>query len=295
MAKESRKTDTAAENRSSNKIVAAVGILLALITAATVFLLTKDHIFMAAARNATIDMNYKKAETLADLCSGDEAETLGEYIDLMQEISSDYPTLRINFDRNKVESWQKTAAELKNSGVSLGDEIDAQLEGLSGKLDAICSTLAEYDALHPDIMSLFDVFNETNRLYSKDANGENTVFTISDELASILKWEETAKKLEGFLANTANGEKMYLFAFFIKEALGEAADLRESILKFAEQGYDLNAQIRVTGEVHRTFPSIRNSDGSTLNLQNKESYEAGMFSGMCTELTETLGEYSITK
>ncbi len=294
MAKESRKPDTTVENRSSSKIVAAVGILLALITAATVFLLTKDHIFMAAARNATIDMNYKKAEMLADLCAGDEADVLGDYIDLRQEISAAYPTFRTNFDRQKVESWQKTATELKSNGVSLGDEIDAQLEGLSGKLDVICATLTEYDALRPDIMSLFDVFNETNRLYSKDASGENTVFTISDELAAILKWEETAKKLDSFLVNTVNGEKMYLFAFFIKEAQGEAADLRESILKFAEQGYDLNAQIRVTGEIHRTFPSIRNSDGSTLNLQNKESYEAGMFGGMCTELTETLGEYCIT-
>lgn len=295
MAKESRKPDTTAESRSSSKIVAAVGILLALITAATVFLLAKDYIFMVAARNAVIDMNFEKAEKLADLCAGDEADILGDYIDLRQEISAAYPTLRTNFDRQKVENWQKTAAELKNSGVSLGDEIDAQLDGLSGKLDVICATLAEYDTLLPDIMSLFDIFNETNRLYTKNASGENTVFTISDELAAILKWEETAKKLDSFLANTANGEKMYLFAFFIKEAQGEAADLRESILKLAEQGYDLNAQIRVTGEIHRTFPSIRNSDGSTLNLQNKESYEAGMYSGMCTELTETLGEYCITE
>lgn len=294
MAKEIRKTDITAESRSSNKIVAAVGILIAAITLICVFLLAKDYIFIAAARNAVIDMNLEKAEILANLCTGEEADVLGDYIDLRQEISAVYPTLRTNFDRKTVESWQKTAAELKNCGVSLGDEINSQLEELSGKLDTICATIAEYDSLRPEIMSLFDVFNETNRLYAKNG-GENTVFTISDELAAILKWEETAVKLDNFLVNTVNGEKMYLFAFFIKEAQGEASDLRESILNFAEQGYDLNAPIRVTGEIHRTFPSIRNSDGSTLNLQHKENYESAMYDGMCTELTETLGEYIITQ
>lgn len=294
MAKQNKKTDITTQNRSSNKIVIAVGILLALITLLTVFFLTKNHIFIAAARNAVVDSDYEKAKKLADLCSGEEAETLGKYIDLRIEINSDYTELRTNFDRKKVESWKNTAEELLDSGVSLGKESDTALAELSDKLNLICRTLSKYDALRPDIMELFEVFNETNRLYSKDSDGQNTVFTISDELAAIMVWEETAKKLDTFLVDMANGEKMYLFTFFIKEAQGEATDLRESILRFAEQGYELNAPIRVTGEIHRTFPSIRNSDGSMVNLQQKEAYEECMYRGMCAALTETLGEYCIS-
>lgn len=292
MAKGSKKTDTAPQNRSSKKIAAAVGILLTLAALVAVFFFTKDYIFTAAARRAVIDSDLEKAETLVSFCSGNEAEKLGRYISLRQEISADYHLLRTDFDRQKVENWQKTASELK-SGVSLGAEINTQINGLSEKLDLICAALAEYDIIRPDVMNLFDIFNETNRLYTKDENGENPVFTISDELAAILAWEEKAKTLETFLTQTPNGKKMYLFTYFVKEAQGEATDLRESILNFAEQGYDLNAQIRVTGEVNRTFPSIRNSDGSTVNLQQKENYEKCMFAGMCTVLTETLGEYCI--
>lgn len=291
MAKRNTENNITAESRSSNKIVAAVGVLFALITLVTVFFLTKDYIFMAAARNAVIDSDFEAAEKLADLCSGEEAEALGKYIDLRKEISADYMELRTNFDRQKVEDWQKTAAELIDSGVSLGKESDAQLAGLSKKLSVICSTLTKYDTLRPDVLALFDIFNETNRLYTKDSNGQNPVFTISDELAAVMAWEEIAKELDGFLVETENGEKMYLFTYFVKEAQGEAADLRESVLKFAEQGYDLNAQIRVTGDITRSFPSIRNSDGSMVNLQQKESYEACMYRGMCAALVETLGEY----
>ncbi len=293
MATERKKTDNTAESRSSNKIVAAVGILIAVITLLTVFLIAKDHIFMAAARSAVTDSDFDTAENFAALCSGEDAEVLSKYIALRQEISNDYVALRTDFDRGKVERWQKTAAEIKNSGVSLGNEIDVQVAGLSAKLDAICAALAEYDTLRPTVLDLFDIFNETNRLYSKDANGSKTVFTISDELATVLNWEESAWVLDNFLARTPNGEKMYLFAYFVKEAQGEAVDLRESVLNFAHQGYDLNAQIRVTGDIHRTFPSIRNSDGSTVNLQQKETYEECMYRGMCAELTETLGEYSV--
>lgn len=295
MARKHKAEKNTAENRSSNKMVTAVGILFAVITFVAVFLIAKDYIFIAAARNAVIDSDLEKADTFADFCSGEEAEILGRYIDLRLEISAEYAALRTNFDRHKVESWQKTASELKNSNISLGEEIDIQLADLSGKLDVICTALAQYDTLRPDVLHLFDIFNETNRLYTKNENGQNTVFTISNELAAIISWECTAKELDYFLSNTPSGEKMYLFTFFVKEALGEATDLRDSILKFAEQGYDLNTPIRVTGDLHRTFPSIRNSDGSTLNLQHKDTYEECMYRGMCTALAETLGEYCVTE
>ena len=86
---------------------------------------------------------------------------------------------------------------------------------------------------------------------------------------------------------------MYLLTFFVKEAQGEASDLRSSINNFVMQGYDVTAPIRVTGSLNRTFPSIRNSNGILVNLQQKETYESCMYQGMCVELIDSLGEFIV--
>jgi hypothetical protein len=142
-------------------------------------------------------------------------------------------------------------------------------------------------------MALFDVFNEANRLYTKDETGQNPVFTIEQELALIDEWEKTAKELDDFTANAVNGEKMYLLTFFVKEAQGEADDLRNSIIGFVSKGYAVDAPIRVTGSLNRTFPSIRNSNGILVNLQQKETYESCMYQGMCVALTDLLGGFIV--
>ena len=286
--------NTGAEsNRSSKKIVTVVGVIIALITAVTVFLFVKEPAFVAAASEAVLNSKLDTAEKYLFLCNDEEAEMLADYIDLRQAISAEYISMRSNFDRGRIEEWQRTAAKLRDNGYFTNDELNKQLNSLCEKLDNICTTLAEYEALKPETMALFDVFNEANRLYTKDSTGMNPVFTIEQEFAAIAEWEEIARKLEDFISGTTNGGKMYLLTFFVKEAQGEAADLRTSINNFVMQGYDVGAPIRVTGSLNRTFPSIRNSNGILVNLQQKETYESCMYQGMCVELIESLGEFIV--
>ena len=280
-------------DRSSKKIVTAVGLLIALITAVTVFLFVKEPLFLSAASKAVLNGKLDAAETYLIFCTGEEAEMLEDYIDLRQAINADYANMRSNFDRERIESWQKTAAKLREKVSFTNSKLDEQLTGLADRLNGICKTLTDYDELKPEIMELFDIFNEANRLYTKDSTGQNPVFTIEQELLMIDKWEKSAKIIDDFTANAPNGEKMYLLTFFVKEAQGEAADLRSSINGFVAQGYEVDAPIRVTGSLNRTFSSIRNSNGILVNLQQKDTYESCMYQGMCAALTDSLGEFIV--
>lgn len=294
MKEHNKKVNNKAEDRNSKKIVAAVGALLALITVVTVFLFAKEPLFLALTRKAVLEEKFETAETLVKMCDSDESDVLKKYIGLRMEINSDYVQLRTEFDRQKIEKWQKTAAELKESEEIDNEELEAEINLLSERLDGICRTLREYDELKPETMELFEVFNEINRLYTKDETGLNPVFTIEQELAAIDNWEEIARKLDKFTMDAVNGEKMYLLAFFVKEAQGEASDLRESVNGFVQQGYETDAQIRVTGEKNRTFPSIQNSNGVFVNFQQKDTYEECMYQGMCVALVDSLGEFYVS-
>ncbi len=280
-------------DRSSKKIVTAVGVIIALITAVTVFLFVKEPLFLAAASKAAMNGKLDAAEVYLFFCTGEESEQVEDYIRLRQDINANYANMRTNFSREKIEEWQRTASEIREEGSLSADGLDGQVESLCNVLNGICQTLEDYDALKPQVMALFDVFNEANRLYTKGETGQNPVFTIEQELALIDEWEKTAKELDDFTANAVNGEKMYLLTFFVKEAQGEADDLRNSIIGFVSKGYAVDAPIRVTGSLNRTFPSIRNSNGILVNLQQKETYESCMYQGMCVALTDSLGGFIV--
>lgn len=291
MTEQIAKNDIKKDNRSKKKILAAVTASLALIAVVIAFLCTKNMLFFALSQKYALNHNFEAAEKLVNLCSGDESELLDSYIDLRQDINASYPLMLSDYNKDKLNEWQKTALTVKNGSIVFGDELKSEAEKLSAALDNICTAVDEYDLLKPEIMELFDIFNEINRLYTKDESGLNPKFTIAQELAAIDRWEEIALKLDGFLKNTENGEKMYLFTYFIKEAQGEASDLRSAMNGFVAQGYDVNASIRVTGETVRTFQSIRNSNGAAVNLQQSDAYEEYMYQGMCSSLVESLGVF----
>lgn len=291
MAEQTVKTDTKNNNRSKNKIVAAVAVSFALIAVLIIFLCTKNILFFSLSQRFVLNRDFETAENLAEMCSSDEAKLLDSYIDLRQDINYYYALMLSDLNIEKLREWQNTAAAVKKGCSIFNKEVRAEAEKLSDTLDNICNAVDKYGTLKPEIMELFDIFNEINRLYTKDESGLNPKFTIAQELAAIERWEEIALKLDEFLKNTENGEKMYLFTYFIKEAQGEAADLRTSMNNFTAQGYDVNAPIRVTGSTVRTFQSVRNSNGASVNLQQSDVYEEYMYQGMFSALIESLGEF----
>ncbi|MBQ9849902.1 MAG: hypothetical protein IJO36_04295 [Clostridia bacterium] len=285
------KKDKKATGCGKKKLIAAAAAVLSLIALITAFLLLKNPLFCYVSEKLASDGRYYAAEKYAGMCSGEKADVIEEYVNLRQDINANYALMVAGFDREKVEDWRIRAESIRNNSQYLSDGISLEAIALSERLDEICNLLNEYDALRPEAMELFDVFNEINRLYAKDESGENPVFTISAEIAAVDRWETTARKLDAFSAKISDAGKMYLFTYFVKEAQGEAVDLRSAMYGFLAQGYDAYAQIRVTGETVRTFPSIQNGSGETVNLQNKEKYETFMYRDMCGALAEMLGEF----
>lgn len=293
MAENNEKVNNGTDDRSKKIITSAVVAVVAAVAVMIIILVAKEPIFLSVSRNLAAKHSYDAAEFFVRICSGDEAEILDEYIDLRQDINENYALMVSDFDRVKIEEWQKSAEKVSSNISAVGEKIEPDALALSESLDKICKLLDNYDSLRPEIMRLFDVFNEINRLYARDESGESTVFTISQEIEMLNSWKRTSNRLEQFRSEFETGTKTYLLTYFLKEAQGEEADLREAMNSFAAQGYDGHTQIRVKGATMRTFPSIRNGSGITVNLQQKEVYEKYMYRDLCSALAETLGEFYI--
>ena len=144
-------------DRSSKKIVTAVGVVIAVITLVTVFLFVKEPLFVSLASKATLNGKLDAAEKYLVVCSGEESEFLADYVALRQDINADYVNMRSNFSREKIEEWQKRVAKLSKKCNFTNAELEEQVKNLSEKLNGISRTLADYDALRPEIMGLFDI------------------------------------------------------------------------------------------------------------------------------------------
>lgn len=294
MAEHVEKVNNAANNGKKTAISAVIAVLVA-VTVAVILLIARNPIFLSVSRSFAANSSYDAAEFFVQLCSSDEADILDEYIDLRQDINENYALMVSDFDKEKVKGWHKSAENVRNNIDAVGEKLRPEAVALSDTLDKICKLLDDYDALRPEIMELFEIFNEINRLYERDEAGESTIFTISQELSMLNSWKRTANRLEQFSLGFELGTKTYLLTYFLKEAQGEEADLREAMNSFAAQGYDYEAQIRVKGSATKTFPSIRNGNGLTVNLQQKDVYEKYMYRDLCSALAEMLGEFYIAQ
>lgn len=291
MTQQVEKVNTDTDKRGRKTVISAVIAVAVAVAVVIILLIAKEPIFFSASRTLAANGSYDAAEFFVQLCAGDRADILDEYIDLRQDINENYALMVSDFDEEKVRGWQKSAENVRINIDAVGEELASEAVALSDALDKICETLDDYASLRPEIMELFEIFNEINRLYSRDASGESTVFTISQEMTMLNSWKRTANRLEEFSSGFETGSKTYLLTYFLKEAQGEEADLREAMNSFAAQGYEYDAQIRVKGATMRSFPSVRNGSGVTVNLQQKDVYEKYMFRDLCSALAETLGEF----
>ena len=56
-------------------------------------------------------------------------------------------------------------------------------------------------------------------------------------------------------------------------------------------GYKETDLIRLSGSGQKQFPAITNSKNDTVNLLQKEKYEAYLYEGICIQLAEVLGVF----
>lgn len=265
----------------------AVTVLCALLVIFITFLLCKNTLFFRISQNMAEKGEYREAAAYATESTSAEAQLISEYAFLRVAINENYPDLLAEFDRELLTEWYDTVCHISENGEKLSDEILACVEDIRLTLEMIFERLDSYEQLRPTALSLMDVFNEINRLYTKDENGKNTAFSVKTEYDRIYEWEKQAYQLSQYLYSTPNGESIYLFNYMVKEAEGECAELNEILSTVLSAGYENDDLVRFSGTTKKTFPDVRNGS-VVLNVLDKEEYEQYMYHGLCRSLTENL-------
>lgn len=280
-----------ANHGGKKPFVAAVSVISALIVLLVAFLCSKNSIFFSLAKKSAEKNEFSKAFQLVEKSGGEKAEMLEKYINLRLEINESYPILLSEYDSDKLSSWNEAAAELAESPELLGEKISSEAVSLSRTLAAINGAACDYEAKRSDILSLMDIFTEINRLHTKDAEGKNASFTVSEERSKISEWERLNNSLSEFAATAPNADGAYLLNYLIKEVQGEIADLNAAMDSVIADGYAETDLVRFSGEGQKRFPDIYNSSNESVNFADKEKYEQYMYKELCTGFVESLGGF----
>lgn len=282
---------TAEHNGNRKPLVAAVCVVLVLAALLIVFLAAKNPIFFAAAQKKTENGDFLSAMELVGKADGDDARILEEYIALRVDINNCYPALLTEFNSRKIREWSGIAASVNGKRDVLGEEISADVQELSETLNAVITGVTGYEALRYDVLSMMNVFLEINRLHTKGDDGKNIGFTVAEEREKIRMWENQCASVEEYALSIPNPESAYLLNYLIKEVQGECFDLSDAIDSVIESGYSETDKVRFSGEGRKTYPDMRNSNGESVNLLEKDTYELFVYEGVCRAFAESLGEY----
>lgn len=285
--KNNNKTDGSNKRKALKIAVAVLCVLSVLIIA---FLACKNTFFFHLAQKNTLENKYRIAASYASESTSSQAKILSEYIDLRVSINENYPNMLAEPDREILEGWYASACHISEESDGIDKEIMENANGIKQALETIFDRLDAYEMLRPTVLSVMDVFNEINRLYTKDVDGKNTAFTVNGEYERIAIWEQQNEQLIDFLLLTPNGESVYLFNFLVKEIEGECADLKITFGTVLESGYTADDLVRFKGTAQKTFPDIQNGNVS-LNVLEKETYEEYLYKGLSRSLIENLLAY----
>ncbi len=277
-----------------NALIAVVSSLAAVMIILVAFFLSKNTVFHELARSRADKGDFSTAAVLVRQSGSEKSQVLEDYINLRLEINEHYPVMLSEYDRDKLEMWALTAEKLCNHGEALGDTMAQEVLELSHLLSQIVAAEKEYNALKADILDMMDVFNEINRLHTKDAEGKNASFTIAAERERIADWTELNNKILSFISSVPGNENIYLFNYMAKEAQGEISELNAAVDSVADSGYGEEDLVRFKGEAVKRFPDITNSSGESVNLLNKEVYERFMYEEFCNKLVQNLAPYYVS-
>ncbi len=279
------------QNRSKKPIIAAVSVICALSLIIIVFLACKSSLYLAIAQYKTENNQYSEALELIEDIHTEKAEALSLYLSLRNDINENYPILLTDFQPSIIDGWTNSVSQVEQVKHLLSDDIASQAETLSATLHQVNSCLKQYEQIRGDVLSLMDVFAEMNRLYTKDLQGNNTSFTVSEERIKVSVWEQQLSILTNFAYTVPNYEGVYLLNYLIKEVEGETLELKNAMDSVIAKGYKETDVIRLSGSGQKQFPAITNSNNESVNLLQKESYEKFMYEGICIQLAETLGVF----
>lgn len=285
------KHNSAAHNRSKKLLITAVSVICTLSVLLIVFLACKNSIYFAVSQYKTEKGEYSEALELVEDIRTDKAQALSLYLSLRNDFNDRYPVLLTDFQPSIVAEWTEAVIAVEEVKHLLSDDIAAQADKLSLTLKQVNSCLTQYGQIKGEILSLMDIFAELNRLYTKDSSGKNTAFTVSEEKIKISSWEQQLSTLVNFANTVPKYENVYLLNYLIKEVEGECLDLRNAMDSVIAMGYKETDLIRLSGSGQKQFPAITNSDNESVNLLQKEKYEAFLYKSICIQLAEVIGGF----
>ena len=279
--------------KSGNKkaLVIAVSVICALLAVIVIFLAFKNTIYFEIAKSKTEGGDYSTALALCEQSSGEKNDALEEYLKIRAEINELYPQLLLEFDINKINEWKERTSLVGINSDILGENITAEAQALFNTLSQTSSLYSQYTSMRADVLTLMEIFAEFNRLYTVDASGKNTAFTVSLELSKISRWEQLNSNLMIYTSAIPGSESIYLLNYLIKEVQAECDELRKAMDSVIAMGYSQTDNIRLSGTAQKKFPSIQNSENETVSVAEKERYEAFMYEGICHKLAENLGAF----
>lgn len=281
-----------ASDRGKKKpVIAAVSVVAALAALLIIFLLSKNSVFLSMAKLNARNGNFAVASALIGHSGHEDAAAVEEYINLRVDINTNYPVLLTGYDSITIKNWSGTAERLCSESEALGEVLSAEVTKLSIVLSQIVSAEEEYIALKSDILDMMDIFNEINRLHTKDAEGKNISFTIAEEKVKISNWERLNSNVLSFVSRVPGSENIYLLNYMAKEVQGEISELNDALNSVAASGYSETDTVRFSGDAVKRFPDITNSSGESVNLLDKITYEKFMYEEFCNKLVQNLVSY----
>ena len=272
-------------------VIAAVSVVAALAVLLIVFLASKNSVFLSMAKLNAQNGNFAAASAFITRSGHEDADAVEDYINLRTDINVNYPILLNEYDAAKIKGWAETAERLCGESNALGEVLSAEATKLSLILSQIVSAQEEYIALKADILDMMDIFNEINRLHTKDAEGKNITFTIAEEKTKISNWERLNANVLSFVSRVPGNENIYLLNYMAKEVQGEISELNDALSGVAASGYSETDTIRFSGDAVKRFPDITNSNGESVNLLDKITYEQYMYEEFCNRLVQNLAAY----
>ncbi len=273
-------------------VLIIVGCVLALSLIG--FLIFRGSIYYKLALGDIEKNNYEAAAKMIVKSDKDKAAVLSGYIDLRVDFNKHYMDMLEKFDPARIDKWYEKAEDVVSEYEILPDEIRMDIDAFRYKLGIIRDSVTVYDSLRYDVKDMMQVFEEINRLVETDAEGNRISFRVKDITRKTRRWRTLCDNLNNFSSNIPDGEKVYLLSYLISEAYAECDEIDAQMQNLINNGFSETDKIKSTGQGHKSFNDVRNSNGVTLNFSDPDDYEKYMYSDICKKLMEYVAEFYFT-
>lgn len=281
-----------AEKKKSRKsYFARVILLLTILYLIAGYSVFQNRIWFRFAEEKAMKNEYYAAHSLACRADDEKSAVLRNYISLRIEINKKYPDLVTEYDDATIRQWQSEAKRLVAYSYVFNDDISQSVKRLSEALDLICNLYDEYHGMRDEILEAMNVFDEMNRLYSKDSEGKNNAFTVQQENEKIENWMSLNESITSVAYRIPGYENSYLLNYLITEIRSECEELEAAMRLILAEGYSEADSVRLSGDAEKSFPDIQSSGAKSTNVMEKEEYVSIMDDGIDKILVQVLAEF----